>query len=148
MNATKHELAAMEAAYDALASASPDKHTAARMIQWVRDRLRQDRLAEEAAQGTAAGFTASEWVDHDGTVWRTISEALDNDADEAGAVVALRGIATVQMRYAVRVLIGDAEGNVDGDEWRQFDTRAEADACAASMREPPPAAFDPAEIPF
>jgi hypothetical protein len=65
----------------------------------------------------------------------SIDEVMAQDEADALVIVPVTKVQEIKSGYAVRFLIGDGEGNVDGDEINFFDTVEEAEKFISSMKE-------------
>lgn len=102
----------------------------------IRERLlRALDVVEDASQSAIAGRSETQpdayaLAGDDVVSGAGLSEAME--CCDMLAPVEVRGWAVVRRFWAVRVPIGGANGEIDGDDIMQFSTEAEADAFVAS----------------
>jgi hypothetical protein len=109
-----------------------------RVLRWLDQRTEEDRR-EANVKAAGGAFQAESWCVGALEDSMVISRAADDavrEHDTQGEVVAVNGWAVVERRYGVHFQIGDADGNVDGDDVEMFATRAEAEAFAAGLKVP------------
>ena len=121
----------LSAAYEALTGLG--RHETRVALAWISARLHSDFLASEAPKAPA-GLQAQRWGPTGTyTFSDTAPQAVEDSGSDVGEVLELDGYAVVQRKFAVRCLIGDADGHITEDEIEWFGTRVAAEAFANQL---------------
>lgn len=107
------------------------------ILDMTQKMLAEAERREEA--GAHPGIDPTDWtaIDEQGQRdgYESRSDALNDSSGIAWGVTELIGRGVVHQEFVVCVPIGDAAGMRDGEEYKSFPTRAEAEAYAKRMQE-------------
>lgn len=129
------ELTAIKAALNAL-QGLPDRRAWQRALDYITNRLSENERTMRLHTPLSALPEPLQYC-RDGEINDLFLDATECALDAEWPLwspIEVNGVAIVSQRFAVVTLIGDSDGNPDGEEVKWFSTRAEAEAYCAEGR--------------